>query len=130
MVIESWLKKNFSALTAEKEWSSLNDIEKQQIKNAIRLRLDDKIWRKLLSLGNKDESIFELARNIAVYVGLDTKIYTERLFSLIMNRLVSELTNSSIESQIHAFTESIYPITIKTIYILRRRKLSNSKFCI
>ena len=93
MVIESWLKKNFSALTAEKEWSSLNDIEKQQIKNAIRLRLDDKIWRKLLSLGNKDESIFELARNIAVYVGLDTKIYTERLFSLIMNRLVSELTN-------------------------------------
>ena len=115
MVIESWLKINFSALAAEKDWSSLNDIEKQQIKNAIRLRLNDKMWCKLLSLCNKDESILELARNIAVYVGLDTKIYTERLFSLIMNHLVSELTDSSIESQIHAFIESIYPITYAKI---------------
>lgn len=115
MVIDVWLKSNFGVLAVKKDWCSLNDIEKQQIKNAVRLRLNTDIRDRFLSLCNKDESILLLARNIAAYVGLETKIYNERLFSLVMNRLVNELTDTQIETQIHAVTESFYPITYAKI---------------
>lgn len=111
MVINDWKEANFKGLAPGKEWSSLNDIEKQSIKNTIRNRLSLTNKDKFTNLCIECETILELSRNIALYIGLETKTNKERLFSLIMNGFINDILDSKVENQIKAVTENLHPIT-------------------
>lgn len=127
MVIDSWQTENFKGLAGQKPWLSLNDFEKQSSKNEIRARLSEKNKDKFLKLCSDSESVLEVARNLALYVGLENKIYKERVFSLIMNEVIESLENSKIESLILAFSENLYPIIyVKTAGRPRGQRLSAS----
>lgn len=110
MVIDKWRIENFKGLTAQKTWLSLNDIEKQSSKNEIRARLNIKNQDKFLKLCSDNETVLEVARNLALYVGLQNKIYKKQVFSLIMNGVIDNLVNSKIETLILAVSENLYPI--------------------
>ena len=110
MVIDSWQTENFKGLAGQKPWLSLNDFEKQSSKNEIRARLSEKNKDKFLKLCSDNEALLKLARNLALYVGLQNKIYKEHVFSLIMNGVIDNLENTNVETLILAVSENLYPI--------------------
>lgn len=108
MVVEYARNFFFKGLTPNKEWNSLNDIEKQAAKNAITNNLSNKNKNLFISLTSESEMLFKVSRDIALHVGLETKCGKDTVVSKIIGGVLTSLKDTQPESIVDAVSKNFH----------------------